>query len=134
MSDGDLTPQARRPEDPRRLQFVPSAIFVGHFPKAFVDDYVHWLDLATGGVEFRPVESPWNPDPYNWRLTVGNRSLFRKISGDGAAAVDLIDIRSGTFQTISRLLSALESPEHIVITRINHGLEAYLSRDRKSVV
>jgi hypothetical protein len=29
---------------------------------------------------------------------------------------------------ISRLLSALESPEHIIITRTNHALEASLSR------
>src|SRR6266702_3496431 len=70
LRDGDLTLQARRPEDPRLLQFVPRAVFVGDFPKAFVDDCVHWLDLGTGEVEFRPVESPWTPDPSNWRLTV----------------------------------------------------------------
>ncbi len=131
LRDGDLTLQARRPEDPRLLQFVPRAVFVGDFPKAFVDDCVHWLDLGTGEVEFRPVESPWTPDPSNWRLTVhtyDTRSLFRKISGDNTAPVDLIDIRSPTFQMISRLLSALESPEHIIITHINHALEASLSR------
>jgi hypothetical protein len=128
LSDGNLTLRARRPEDPRLLQFVPNAVFVGDFPEAFVDGHVHWLDLGTGEVEFRPVESPWTPDPSNWRLTVGNRSMFRKISRDCASPADLIDIRSGTFQMISRLLSALESPEHIVITRTNNGLEAYLSR------
>ncbi len=98
-----------------------------------MDDCVHWLDLRTGEVEFRPVESPWAPDPSNWRLTVrtdGTRSLFRKISGDSAAPVDLIDIHSATFQMISRLFSALEFPEHIIITRTNKALEASLSRLR----
>ena len=129
MRDGDLTLQARRSEDPQLLQFVPSAVFVGDFPKTFVDDYVHWLDLGTGEVEFRPVESPWTPDPSNWRLSVGTQSLFRKIYGDGAAPVDLIDIHSGTFQMISHLLSALESPENITVTRTNdHALEASLTR------
>ncbi|KAH9040265.1 hypothetical protein EDB83DRAFT_2228304 [Lactarius deliciosus] len=131
LRGGDLTLQARRPDDSRFLQFVPRAVFIGDFPKAFVDDYVHWLDLGTGEVEFRPVESPWTPDPSNWRLVVhtdGAPSLFRKTSGDGAAPVDLIDIRSATFQMISRLLSALESPEHIIITCTNHALEASLSR------
>ncbi|KAI9453949.1 hypothetical protein BJY52DRAFT_1427406 [Lactarius psammicola] len=116
LRDGNLTLQARRPEDPRPLQFVPRAVFVNDIPKAFVDDCVHWLDLSTGEVEFRPVESPWTPDPSNWRLTFRPFSpwfLFRKIPGDGAAPVDLIDIHSATFQMISRLLSALESPEHI---------------------
>ncbi|KAH9038807.1 hypothetical protein EDB85DRAFT_392096 [Lactarius pseudohatsudake] len=128
--DGNLTLQARRPEDPRLLQFVPRPVFVDDFPKAFVDDCVHWLDLDTGEVEFRPVESPWTPDPSNWRLTVctdGARSLFRKISGDNAP-VDLIDVRSATFQMISCLLSALDAPEHIILTRTNHALEASLSR------
>ncbi|KAH9033550.1 hypothetical protein EDB85DRAFT_1890221 [Lactarius pseudohatsudake] len=131
LRDEDLTLQARRPEDARLLQFVPRAVFVDDFPKAFVDDCVHWLDLGTGEVEFRPVESPWTPDPSNWRLVVhtdGAPSLFRKTPRDGAAPVNLIDIRSATFQMISRLLSALESPEHIIITCTNDVLEASLSR------
>ncbi|KAH9009784.1 hypothetical protein EDB84DRAFT_1163543, partial [Lactarius hengduanensis] len=131
LRNGDLILQARRQEDPRLLQFVPRAIFVDDFPRAFVDDYVHWLDLRTGEVEFRPVGSPWASDPSNWRLTVhidDTPTLFRKISGDGAAPADLIDIRSATFQMISRLLSPLESPEHIIVTCTNHALEASLSR------
>jgi hypothetical protein len=133
LRDGNLTLRARRLEDPRRLQFVPRKVFAGDFPKTFVDDYVHWLDLDAGEVEFRPVESPWTPDPSNWRLVVatdGTRSVFRKISGDSAVAVDLIDIRSGTFQIISHLLSPLESQEHLIVTRTNHALEAHLCRLR----
>jgi len=97
-----------------------------------VDDYMHWLDLETGEIEFRPVETPWTPNPYNWRLsfrtTDGVPFLLRKISGDNAAPMDLIDIRSPTFQMISRSLSALESPEHMTITLTNQTLEASLSR------
>ncbi|KAH9030130.1 hypothetical protein EDB85DRAFT_2247266 [Lactarius pseudohatsudake] len=133
LSDGDLTLQARQPGNSQLLQFVPRAAFVGDFPKAFVDDYVHWLDLSTGEIEFRPVESPWTPDPSNWRFTIradDTRSTFHKFSGDSAAPVHLIDIRSATFQTISRVLSALESPEHIVVTHTNQALEASLNRLR----
>ncbi|KAH9056908.1 hypothetical protein EDB87DRAFT_1157643 [Lactarius vividus] len=133
LRDGNLTLQVRRPKDPQLLQFIPSAVFVNDFPKAFVEDYVHWLDLRTGEIEFRPAKSLWTPDPSNWRLSILTddlrpRSLFRTISGDSAASVDLIDIRSATFQMISRLLSALESPEYIIITHTNHELEASLSR------
>jgi hypothetical protein len=56
--------------------------------------------------------------------------MFRKISGDGIAPVVLIDIRSDTFQTISHILSALEHPEHIIVTHTNQALEASLSRLR----
>ncbi|KAH8989920.1 hypothetical protein EDB86DRAFT_3235448 [Lactarius hatsudake] len=121
--DGNMTIQARRPEDRRLLQFIPRSVFVDDLPKAFVDDCVHWLDLDTGEVGFRPVESPWTPDPSNWRLTVHTDDARLT-----AAPVDLIDVRSATFQMISCLLSALDSPEHIIITRTNHALEASLSR------
>ncbi|KAI9432033.1 hypothetical protein H4582DRAFT_1884511 [Lactarius indigo] len=124
----------QQPMEPPQLsyfQLVPRAVFDGDFPKAFVDKYVHWLDLRTGEVEFRPVESSWTPSTSNWRLTVhrnDTRSLFRKIPGDGVVPIDLIDIRSPTFQTISRQFSALESPKHIIVTRTSHLIEASLSR------
>jgi hypothetical protein len=111
------------------LQLIPRHVFVDDFPKDFVDDYVHWLDLETGEVEFRPVESPWTPNPSNWRLYVRTH-VFRRIVGDGAAPVDLIDIRSASFQMISSSLSALELAERIIITRTNQALEASLPRLR----
>ena len=98
-----------------------------------MDDYIHWLDLGNGEVEFRPVESPWTPDPSNWRLTIhmeDTQSLCRKTSGDSAAPVDLIDIRSPAFHMLSHLLYVLESPEHIIITSTSEGLEAVLNRLR----
>ena len=130
LRDGDLTLQARKPGDSQLLQFVPREVFVGDFPKAFVDDYVHWLDIGTGEVEFRPAESPWTPDPSNWRLTFRNRLVFRKISGDGAGAapVNLIDIHSDSFQMISTILSPLESPDQIIVTCTNKAVEVSLRR------
>ena len=132
LRDGDLTLQARKPEESRLLQFLPREVFVGDFPKTFVDDYVHWLDISAVEVEFRPAESPWTPDPSNWRLSFRTRSVFRKISGDstgaGAAFVNLIDIHSDTFQMISSILSPLESPDRMIVTRTNNAVEACLSR------
>ena len=101
-----------------------------------MDDYVHWLNLGTGEVEFRLVESPWAPSPFNWRLHIRTgptgvtSATFRRIPSDSAAPIDLIDIRSATFRMISCLLSALESPERIIITYTNQVLEASLTRLR----
>src|SRR6266404_2039448 len=134
LREGDLILQARRPKDPRLLQLVPRTVFVDDLPKAFVDDYMHWLDLGNGEIEFRPVETSWIPNPFNWRLffrtTDDVPSLLRKISGDNATPIKLIDIRSPTFQMISRSLSAVESPDHMIITCTNQALEACLSRLR----
>jgi hypothetical protein len=98
-----------------------------------VDDCVHWLDLRTAEVEFRPVESSWIPDLSNWRLSVREDHrgwVFRRTSGGSASPAYLIDIRSPTFGTISRLLSALESPQRIIVTRTNQLLEVSLPRMR----
>ncbi|KAF8270965.1 hypothetical protein EI94DRAFT_1698461 [Lactarius quietus] len=95
-------------------QFVPREVFLDDFPKAFVDDCVHWLDLGTGEVEFR----------------YDTQSMFRRTPGDSSTPVDLIDIRSATFRTISHKLSALDLPEHIIVTHTNEELEASLSRLR----
>ena len=135
--DGDVTLRARRPGDSQLLQFVPRAVLDGDFSKSFISDYVHWLDLATGELEFRPAESPWIPEPSNWRLHVSmhrnkSHAMIRKISGDNCASISLIDIRSPTFQMISRPLSALESLEHIIIVRTPQTVEASLPRLRLS--
>jgi hypothetical protein len=132
-----VTLQARRPGDSQRLQFVPRAVVVGDFPKSFVSDCVHWLDLGTGEVEFRPAEAPWTPEPSNWRLYVPrdpsqSRATLRKISGDSSASISLIDIRSPTLDMISRIHSVLEPPEHITIVRTPQTVEASLPRLRLS--
>jgi hypothetical protein len=129
--------QARRPGDSQLLQFVPRAVLDGDFPISFVGDCVHWLDLGTGEIEFRPAESLWTPEPSNWRLYVPKdpsqpHATLRKISGDNCASISLIDIRSPTFDMISRILSALESPEHITIVCTPQTVEASLPRLRLS--
>ena len=85
QSDGNVTLRAQRPGDSQILQLVPRAVLDRDFPKSFVSDYVHWLDLRTGEVEFRPAQSPWTPEPSNWRLQVSRGSsshaMRRKFAG-----------------------------------------------------
>ncbi|KAI0297839.1 hypothetical protein B0F90DRAFT_1811021 [Multifurca ochricompacta] len=122
LHDEDLIVQARRPGGSLLLQFVPHTVFTGDFPKTFVKDYVHWLDLDTREVEFRPSTSPWTPDPSNWKLHVHS---FRN-----STSIFLVDMRSATFKMISQLLLPLESPENVIITRSPQTLEASLHRLR----
>ncbi|KAI0290847.1 hypothetical protein B0F90DRAFT_1913825 [Multifurca ochricompacta] len=135
-SNGDVILQIRRPGSSQLLQLVPRSTFSGDLPRNFIDEYVHWLDLGTGEVEFRPAGSPWTSDPSNWRLHVHKPSsqpdvMIRKSTQNGPLT-ELIDIRSSTFRMVSSLLSALESPEHFVITHTAQVLEVSLPRFRLS--
>ena len=126
--------RTRKPGDSQVLQLIPRSTLSGDFPKHFVDEYTHWLDLNTRELEFRPVGSPWIPAPSNWRLYIHKpgththpRAVLQKPSQD-SYLTQLIDIRSKTFAMVSSLLSPLESPEYIIITRASYSLEVFLPR------
>ena len=131
--------RARSTQSPgksRILQLIPRPTLLGDFPRHFVDDYVHWLDLETRELEFRPAGSPWSQEPHNWRLCISGtethpHAVLQKPSQD-SSLIQLIDVRSKTFAIVSSLLSPLESPEHIIITHASHSLEVYLPRLRLS--
>ena len=135
---GELILKAQKPGDSQILQLIPQAILSGDFPDHFVHDYVHWLDLSTGELEFRPAESPWMPRPSNWRLNVQkpgkNTRIVLKKSSEGNSLTQLIDIRSSTFDVVSGLLSRLASPKDIIATHTAPGrtLEVSLPRFRLS--
>ena len=134
--DSELILKARKPGDSRILQLIPQSIFEGDFPAQFVSDYIHWLDLSTGEVEFRPAQLRWIPRPSNWRLHVQSpgkksRTVLEKPS-QGNSPTQLIDIRSGTFDVVSGLLSPLELPKDIIATHTSRMLEISLPRFRLS--
>jgi hypothetical protein len=104
----------------------------------FVNEYIHWLDLSTGELEFRPTGSVWTPSSSNWRLYIRKpgihpRAMLQKPSKDANdSPIQVIDIRSSTFVLVSGLLSPLESPEHIIVTHTILSLEVSLPRLRLS--
>lgn len=121
-------------------------MLLGDFPRQFVDEYVHWLDLRTGELEFRPAGSPWMSGPSSWRLYtqrqrpgdiiykklgVQRRAILQKPSQDNSP-IQVIDIRSSTFTEVSSLLSSLESPENIIAMYTAESLEVSLPRLRLS--
>ena len=129
-NNGDIILRARRLGDSQILQLIPRCKLLGDFPKHFVDQYVHWLDLGTRELEFRPVGSPWTSAPSNWRLYFHERhpsATFQKPSR-GGSPIQLIDIHSSTFGVVSGMLSPLETPENIIVTRTAQSLEVSLPR------
>lgn len=43
------------------IETISADVFHEDLPEHFVEDYVHWYNFASGTVEFRPADDPWNP-------------------------------------------------------------------------
>ena len=131
-NNGTLLLQTRKPGDLRRLQLIPRSELRDDFPADLIDKYVHWLDLSTGELEFRPVGSLWTSETSNWWLYMRRPGIHshavQPVLQKPGQGISLIDIRSRTFGVVSDLMSSLESPKHIVVTYTAQMLEVFLPR------
>ena len=107
------------------LEAVPHHKFRGDLPCIFVDKYVQWLDLSSGIIYFRPLGQADVSSSSEWQLRYqpGSRSYF--VQGDQK----LVDVRSKTAKSVSKVLDSLEMPSymHITSTRL-YTLEVALPR------
>ncbi|OJA14251.1 hypothetical protein AZE42_10860 [Rhizopogon vesiculosus] len=99
-------------EDGDLLELIPRGKIESDFPASLVYDHVHWLNLSTRAIEFRPVKTMWEPSNNNWVLqfTEGGHSVAQR----GQSA--LFDICSPTFLMIARTLRPLEDFRFLVVT------------------
>lgn len=124
LRDGILVIRATK--DERKFEILPPNSLHGDFPPAFINNYSHWLDLASNEVEFRPLDDPWETKNYNW--TISNlQSQQCRMMKDAACHVDM---HSPTVRAISRVLSPIEKPDHIHVsfTDTPENLEVALPR------
>ena len=94
------------------LELIPPDIFIDDLPISFTLSYVHWLDIDTGDIEFRPTDQPWASSLENWQLQ------YRAVAPSTLRLKDrwLIDVRSKTCAAIMKVLDCLEDWQHIHIT------------------
>ncbi|MCJ1462481.1 hypothetical protein MMC07_001083 [Pseudocyphellaria aurata] len=109
FANGDFL--IRIKNDSRHLEAVPSECFQGDLPADFVNEFVHWLDLDTGIVEFRIAAEWWISSSDQWRLPF-KKQPYRLLKGQ----ISLIDPRSSTCSQINKVLSPIESAEFIHVT------------------
>jgi hypothetical protein len=85
----------------QELELLPSRLFEGYFPSAFVKSYVHWYNLRTQSVEFRPILDPWTTSDDLWKLTKSPRtgSDSWKLERSGAF---LVSMNSTTAKLIAK--------------------------------
>lgn len=107
MVGSELIVRSRNEDEVYEL--IPLHFLETDFPDALLQDYAHWLQLSTGCVEWRPLSRMWEPAQGNWLLHVDQSKDYRLLR-DGKC---LVDVRSQTFQEISRMLSPLDNPKHI---------------------
>ncbi|KAF9470842.1 hypothetical protein BDN70DRAFT_642841, partial [Pholiota conissans] len=113
--DADIPVVRARDHTGRTFELIPHTIFAGDFPSFFSSDYVHWMDVNNGEVEFRPLDQLWQQSSVKWSLEFSPNGASRMICTVGGA-VKLVDIRSKTFRRIAARVAPLESPEYLVIT------------------
>lgn len=93
----------------RTYELIPHTLFAKDFPLFFSSDYHHWADLEAQVIEFRPLATPWESDPSNWRLRISSRmnTVMERLTAAGSTF--LADVHSALFQSISQRLEPLES-------------------------
>lgn len=92
-----------------RFDLLPSRLFKGQLPHAFVTDFIHWYDHNSGEVVFRPREQPWSANSSAlWHLRRLNNS-WRLVKG----ADILISPTSRCASILSKILEPLEDAMYI---------------------
>ncbi|KAG1848861.1 hypothetical protein F4604DRAFT_127913 [Suillus subluteus] len=94
------------------LELIPRHKIEPDIPAFLVENHVHWLNLRTRAIEFRPKERMWEPSSKNWemRFTEGGQSVMQQ------GRSTLFDIHSPTFHMIAKTLSPLEDFRYLVVT------------------
>ncbi|CAI7605762.1 unnamed protein product [Penicillium glandicola] len=127
MRNGSLLIKTRKGS--QILQLIPQEVLEKDFPRIFISENFHWLDLETGVVEFRPVNQPWKPCHHNWHLFFDPHAPSEMIIQQDFKT--LVDIHSQLFTKMARILKVLDKGEEIVVIQTAAGtLEAELSRLR----
>ncbi|KAG0697961.1 hypothetical protein DFH29DRAFT_810975 [Suillus ampliporus] len=95
------------------LQLIPSEKFVGDLPTILIVGHTHWLNLSTSEIEIRPAKNAWKSSPENWvlRFAISGPSTLQNAGG-----ATLVDIRSQTWDMISKRMRPLENAYYIMIT------------------
>ena len=110
------------------MQLIPHIIFQGDsviadLPESLISGCVHWLDLDSGVLEIRGLQSPWYSSTSGWYLAVNELTAYR-----GDKATDLVDVRSKVFEEIAAIIEPFETRSMMVLTRTKACLSLTLPR------
>jgi hypothetical protein len=99
------------------LRLLPQETFDNDLPHEFCVSYIHWLDVESGEIEFRPANTPFKSLPENWRLRFSeNSGSFLDKPG-----FSLVPPQQPRAKLITGLLNTLEGSEHVHILKDEFG-------------
>ncbi|KAJ8597174.1 hypothetical protein M405DRAFT_756250 [Rhizopogon salebrosus TDB-379] len=116
MRGGEVVIRSQH-KDGQLLELIPPEKLELDIPATLVNNHVHWLDLSSHGIEFRPMATMWEQSDKNWVLHFEERG--HSVAQQGQST--LFDICSPTFCKISKMLSPLEDSRYMVATRTPHA-------------
>ena len=93
------------------LQLIPREKLENDFPAVLIKEHIHWLNLSTSIMEFRPAEKPWESSPENWVVDC-TPGRYRMCKGQEC----LVDVRSPSWTMLSELLKPLDSARNLLVT------------------
>lgn len=93
---------------------IPHNELLSDLPLAFVNGYIHWMNIKSQEIEFRPLMEQWQSDPNNWSLHY--QPIRKSVSTIRHHKRKLVDLRSATFQAVMDIFGALETPDHVHVT------------------
>ncbi|KAI0416066.1 hypothetical protein F5X98DRAFT_388453 [Xylaria grammica] len=95
------------------FELIPHSLLRDQFPTTFVDNFIHWYNVAENFIEFCPSHRAWFHSKENWKLVrVGERNAWRLTKGGKS----LVNIRSATANRLSTIFKPLEDALYIHVT------------------
>lgn len=112
-------------KDDQAFELVPKRVFHGKVPSTFIDDFIHWFDMAEGTVQFRSSRQPWTSAGDTWILKRDD-SVWKLSKRERM----LISPHSPTGEKLAGIFSPLQEQLEINITlsRNDRTLEVDLPR------
>lgn len=112
LHEGELIVRSRK--NGVTYENIPASRLGEDLFKPLIDKYVHWVDLTTSIVHFRPLHSPWDTQKCDWTMTIRNDRSFIRRFGDPNEYV--VEISSPTSRQLCGILEQLEGKDHILVT------------------
>ncbi|KAF8550407.1 hypothetical protein OG21DRAFT_1446652 [Imleria badia] len=107
----NLVVRARHKDAEEIFELIPQEQLQGDLPAVLIEGHAHWLNLSTRIIEIRPLEELWEQSSDNWRISYAPRPYLMTKGRES-----LVDIRSPTWDMVSRRLGCLDIPDNLIIT------------------
>jgi len=127
LRNGSLIIRAVKRGAPHTLELIPHTIFKkdgssADLPLSLVDDCAHWLDLASGTLEIRPLKQAWLTSLNNWHLNIEHARASRRDD-------HLVESSSKIFGIIASTIEPFEDRSRMVVYQsANQRLNLFLPR------